>query len=116
MYLEEKLDLLLKQNEELKSYIKLFLPDLTTDKGVIHFLEITRNTFNTYLNNNTFIEGSHYIKEGNKRIFLSTEIINLKKLGVKGKRNKSAKQNSMEIAKASLCIMPLSRSAMKGIS
>ena len=116
MYLEEKLDLLLKQNEELKSYIELFIPDLTTDKGVIHFLEITRNTFNTYINNNTFIEGSHYIKEGKKRVFLSSEIVKLKKLGIKGKRNKSIKQISIEIAKEKLGIMSSSRSATKGIS
>lgn len=67
MYLEEKLDTLIQKQNELLNLIEIFLPDLTTENGVIHFLEITKNTFNNYLKNDIFKEGKHYIKKGKKR-------------------------------------------------
>lgn len=116
MCLEDKLDLILNQQEKFNGYIELFMPDLTTEKGVIHFFEITRTTFNTYISNNTFIEGVHYIKDGKKRVFVSDKIIRLKKLGIKGKRNKNTNQDILDIANANLDMICPSRSAMRGIS
>ena len=71
MYLEEKLDTLIAKQNELIEMVGIFLPDLTTEKGVIHFLEITKNTFNNYIKDNIFKEGKHYIKRGNRRVFIS---------------------------------------------
>lgn len=110
MYLEEKIDLLLSEQKRLLMLVELFLPNLEDEKGVIHFLEITKNTFNTYMSNGVFIEGCHYIKDGNKRIFIPNEIIKLKKSGIKGKRKTSKKQSKLDVVNRKLGIIPEYRS------
>lgn len=105
MYLEEKLDTLIQKQNKLLDLVEIFLPDLTTEKGVIHFLEITKNTFNTYLKDNIFKEGKHYIRKGNRRIFISHEIIKLKKIGVKGKHKTNTQQDTLDFLNQKLGIM-----------
>lgn len=112
MYIEDKLDLLLTKQEELLGRVELFLPNLEYEKGVIHFLEITKNTFNKYLKNGIFIEGIHFIKEGNKRIFIPDAVIRLKKSGVKGKKISSAKQDKIDAINKQLGMIPEYRSAV----
>ena len=75
MYMEEKIDNLINKQNQLIEMVQLFLPNIESEKGVIHFLEITKNTFNNYINNGVFVEGIHYTKINNKNIFIPTEII-----------------------------------------
>jgi hypothetical protein len=106
MYLEEKLDTLIEKQKVLIEMVELFLPDLTTEKGVIHFLEITKNTFNNYLRENIFIEGKHFTKNGSKRLFNSKEIIKFKKLGIKGKhKNTTLQQDNLDFLNKKLGII-----------
>lgn len=105
MYLEEKLDTLIAKQNELIEMVGIFLPDLTTEKGVIHFLEITKNTFNNYIKDDIFKEGKHYIKRGNRRVFISHEIIKLKKIGVKGKHKNNTQQDTLDFLNKKLGIM-----------
>ena len=105
MYLEEKLDNLIQKQKELLDLVEIFLPDLKTEKGVIHFLEITKNTFNTYLKEDIFVEGKHFIRKGNKRIFNAGEIIKLKKIGIKGKHKKASQQDTLDFLNQKLGIM-----------
>ncbi|MEN4052922.1 hypothetical protein [Sulfurimonas sp. NWX79] len=107
--MEEKLDLILKNQKFINEKIDLFLPDISTEKGVIHFLNITKNTYNAYLNNGVLIEGIHYIVEGEKRVFNSEAVIKLKKGGVKGKhrtRATSNNQNKIDAINRQLGIIP----------
>lgn len=99
MYLEEKIDALLSKQNQLLEMVELFLPNLETEKGVIHFLEITKNTFNTYLSDNVFQENVHYQFINNKRVFIANAIIKLKKIGIKGKRKGIQKNNKYELDK-----------------
>ena len=112
MYIEEKIDLLLSEHKQLVEMVQLFLPNLESEKGVIHFLEITKNTFNKYVKDGVFVEGIHFIKENRKRIFIPEEIIKLKKSGIKGKRKSSNKQDKLEAVNLQLGIMPECRSAV----
>jgi len=112
MYLEEKLDLILDKQEKLLQKVELFLPNLEKEKGVIHFLEITKNTFNTYIKDGLFIEGKHYVKEGKIKVFIPNAIIELKKSGVKGKRKTSTKQDKLDAVNLQLGIIPMCRSAV----
>lgn len=96
MYFEEKLDLLIKTMNQLHERVELFLPDLKTEKGIIHFLEITKNTFNNYMNSGVFIEGKHFIRNGNTKVFIPDAIIELKKSGIKGRRKTSSKQDTLD--------------------
>ena len=105
MYLEEKLDTLIVKQNKLIEMIEIFLPDLTAEKGVIHFLEITKNTFNNYLKDDVFVEGKHYVKKGNRRVFNSAEIIRLKKIGIKGKHKNSTQQDTLDFLNKKLGIM-----------
>lgn len=105
MYLEEKLDTLIEKQKELIEMVELFLPDLTTEKGVIHFLEITKNTFNNYMRNDIFIEGQHFIKKGRRKVFNPQEIIKLKKVGVKGKHKSTSQQDTLDFLNQKLGIM-----------
>ena len=112
MYLEEKIDKLIFEQERLIGMVELFLPNLELEKGVIHFLEITKNTFNNYLRNGVFIEGIHFIKDGRKNIFIPEEIIKLKKNGVKGKRKSSNKHDKLEAVNLQLGIISKCRGAV----
>ena len=114
MYMEEKIDYLIKQNKELQFLMELYLPDLTTKKGVIHFLEITTNTFNTYIKESRLVEGVHYYKEKEELVFVKDEIINFKKSGQVGRKINSKKDNTLEEIQQELNIMSSSRSASKG--
>ena len=112
MYLEEKIDRILLEQKRLLELVELFLPNLETEKGVIHFLEITKNTFNTYIKDGIFIEGQHYVKEGTRRVFIPNAIIELKKSGVKGKRKRSTRQDKLDAVKQQLGIILECRSAV----
>jgi len=119
MYIEEKIDKLIAKQNELYEMVELFLPNLETEKGVIHFLEITKNTFNTYVSDNIFVEGIHYTKINSKKVFIPSEIIKLKKFGIKGKRkNKKTNQDKIEFLNNKLGIMPCAGipSNMKDVS
>lgn len=105
MYLEEKIDLILIGQKYINERLELYLPDLTAEKGVQHFLQITKNTFNTYMNNGIFIEGEHFIKEGVSKVFIPDAIIALKKCGIKGKRKRSSKQDKLDAVNKKLGIM-----------
>ncbi len=112
MYIEETLKEILLGQDLLREKIELFLPDLSTEKGVIHFFEITKNTFNTYMKNGVFVEGQHFIKEGKTRVFIPDAVIELKKSGVKGKRKTSTKQDKLDAVNLRLGIIPGCRSAV----
>jgi len=112
MYLEEKIDKLMAEQERLIGMVELFLPNLEAEKGVIHFLEITKNTFNNYLKDGVLIEGIHFIKDGRNRLFMPDEIVKLKKSGVKGKRKSSNKQDKLEAINLQLGIISECRSAV----
>jgi hypothetical protein len=105
MYLEEKLDRLIEKQKELLNLVEIFLQDSTTEKGVIHFLEITKNTFNNYIKDNVFVEGQHFIKKGNKRLYIVQEIIKLKKREIKGKHKGSTQQDTLDFLNEKLGIM-----------
>lgn len=105
MYLEEKLDTLIQKQKELIEMVEIFLPDLTTEKGVIHFLEITKNTFNNYLKDNVLVEGQHFLKHGKRRTFVVHEIIKLKKRGIKGKHKNQTQQDRLDFLNQKLGII-----------
>lgn len=112
MYLEEKIDQILLEQKRLVEMVELFLPNLETEKGVIHFLEITKTTFNTYIKNEVLQEGLHYNKQGNKYIFIPEAIVNLKKSGVKGRHKQSAEDEAtLEAVNAKLGIIQKCRHA-----
>ena len=112
MYIEDKLNELLVEQKRLYKKIELFLPDISSEKGVIHFLEITKNTFNTYMKDGVFVEGQHFIKKGKTKVFIPDGIIELKKSGVKGKRKRSSKQDKLDAVNLQLGIIPMCRSAV----
>jgi len=105
MYMEDKIDQLIIEQKRLHEKLELFLPNLSSEKGVIHFLEITKNTFNNYMNSGIFIEGKHFIKEGKTKVFIPDAIIELKRSGVKGKRKTSSKQDTLDAVNQQLGIM-----------
>ncbi len=96
MYLEDKIDYLISEQKRLLEMVELFLPNLQSEKGVIHFLEITKNTFNSYMKDEVLQENIHYVKHENKRVFIPDEIVKLKKSGVKG-RHKSSQEDRATI-------------------
>ena len=112
MYLEHKIDELMLEQKKLTNMVELFLPNLETEKGVIHFLEITKTTFNKYLKEGTIQEGVHFIKSGRKRIYIPDEIVKLKKSGVKGKRKNSSDQDIADAVNRKLGIIPTCRHAV----
>ena len=111
MYLEEKLDHLIVEQKRLREMVELFLPNLETEKGVIHFLEITKNTFNTYLNDGVFTEGVHFVKKSNIRTFVPDEIIKLKKCGIKGRHKSLTKQDEIDFVNKHFGIISTCRHA-----
>lgn len=115
MFIEEKQDLIIEQNNKILYYMNLFFPDLTTEKGVIHFLEITKTTFNTYIKNNIFEEGVHYYNEKNSKVFFADEIKKFKQSGQVGRKRKDTNKDTLEGVKQRLDIFNGSKSAKKGI-
>ena len=105
MYLEEKLDTLIEKQKELMELVEIFLPDLKTEKGVIHFLEITKNTFNNYITNEILIEGQHFARKGKRKVFNPKEVIKLKKIGIKGKHKNLTQQDTLDFLNQKLGIM-----------
>jgi len=112
MYLEEKIDLLIQNQNKLLEKVELFLPNLENERSVIHFFEITKNTFNTYIKEGILSENIHYIKKGKNRIFIPDEIIKLKKSGIKGKRKTSRKQDQLDAVNKTLGIITECRRAV----
>ena len=112
MYMEEKLELILEKQNKILEKVELFLPDIQTEKGVVHFLEITKNTFNKYMKDGVFVEGHHFIKEGKTKSFIPDAIIELKKSGIKGKRKTSIKQDKLDAVNLQLGMIPMCRSAV----
>lgn len=111
MYLEEKIDLLLKQNNQLLEYMKLFLPDLSKEKDVIHFLAITKNTYNKYIKENILQEGIHYFKNDKQLTFDVNEIIKFKSSGQVGRKRNDKKKDNLESLNGIFNIMNMSKSA-----
>lgn len=98
MYLEEKIDFLIAEQKRLVEMVELFLPNLETEKGVIHFLEITKETLNSYLKKEILKQGVHYVedrKNHNRRVYIPDAIVKLKKIGVKGKHKISKKEEAI---------------------
>ena len=113
MYLEEKIDKLIVEQKRLIEMVELFLPNLETEKGVIHFLEITKATLNTYIKNEVLEENIHYAKQDGKRIFIPDAIVKLKKSGVKGRHKQTLKDEAeLEAVNAKLGIIPECRHAV----
>lgn len=115
MYLEEIMMQILEEIRSLNSSMNLFLPDVTTQNGVIHFLEITKTTFNTYIKNNIFEEGVHYYNEKNSKVFFADEIKKFKQSGQVGRKRKDTNKDTLEGVKQRLDILKGSKSAEKGI-
>jgi len=105
MYLEEKLDKLIAEQKRILNMVEQFLPNLENEKGVIHFLEITKNTFNTYVKKGVFIEGYHFTIEKKSKVFIPDAIIELKKSGIKGKRKARTKQDELDAVNQQLGII-----------
>ena len=112
MFLEEKINTLIDEQKKLTDMVRLFLPKLETEKGVIHFLEITKNTFNKYMKDGVFVEGYHYYIQDRKKVFVPDAIIELKNSGVKGKRKVDTKQDKVNSIKAQLGMISMCRSAV----
>jgi len=113
MFIEEKLDKLIAEQARLLDMVELFLPNLETEKGVIHFLEITKETLNTYIKKDILEEGVHYVKRQNRRVYLPDAIVKLKKVGVKGKRRTSKEDEArLEAVNAKLGIISECRHAV----
>jgi len=104
MYLEEQISMLIKLIQELSDKVDLFLPNLKSEKGVIHFLEITKETLNNYYERGYLLEGVHFTIVNNKKIFIPESIVNLKQMGIKGKRTQSTKQEQVNSIKEKLGI------------
>lgn len=116
MYVEEKLDLLINEIQSLREDMKLFIPDLTKEKGVIHFLEITKNTFNTYIKEDILEDGIHYTVIKNKNVFIPQAIKDFKKSGQVGRKRKNSKIETLDIINKRLSTITMSRSSTKEIS
>lgn len=110
MYLEEKVDFLIDQFVKLNEYMELFIPDLSTEKGVISFLQISSRTLKNYIEKDVFQEGIHYENRGKKRVYVSDEILNFKKSGQVGRHRKSTKADKIAKVKNQLGMMSECRS------
>lgn len=78
---DNSLSLILKEMRKLKKQLQVFLPDLTQEKEVIHFLAIDRRTFKKYLDEGRLIEGTHYYNSKDKKVYIPDAIIAFKKGG-----------------------------------
>lgn len=89
MFLEEKLELILKKLEEQEKMMKLFIPDLTKKKEVEHFLQITRQTMKKYLDENLIKKDEHYyLDDDGAMVFIPEAVMELKAKGIKYKGSK----------------------------
>jgi len=96
MYLEEKLDLVLKRLNDQQQLLELFIPDLRKKKHVVTFLGITEQCLNKWLkdSDSPIEQGIHYFLNGRSEIeFIPESIISLKRAG--GYKNR--RQNKKEI-------------------
>jgi len=103
MYLEETLKKILEKVEKQEKLLQLFIPDLTKKKEVMHFLGVTRQTFEKYLKEQIVEENKHYyLDDKNSMVFIPDAVIELKMQGVRYKRDTKAPAsidilNSMKI-------------------
>jgi len=98
MYLEQRLDSMQKQLEMMTSFVQMMMPNLTVRKEVMHFLQISRTTFNTYMNNGVFEEGIHYYYDDDKSIvFIPDEIIKLRASGMQRRVAKSKREKVNDV-------------------
>jgi hypothetical protein len=104
MYLEEKLDKLIDLMQSLEKKVDIFIPDLTTERGVMSLIGVSKETINSYYERAILVENIHFIFEGKKRVFFPEAIIKLKKEGIKGKRTQSRKQEQVNSLKEKLGI------------
>lgn len=96
MYLEEKLDLVLKRLKDQQQLLELFIPDLRKKKHVVTFLGITEQCLNKWLkdSDSPIEQGIHYFLNDRGEIeFIPESIISLKRAG--GYKNR--RQNKKEI-------------------
>lgn len=115
MYVEEKIDLLLEEVKRLREDVELFIPDISKEKGVIHFLEITKTTFNTYIREEVLENGLHYVMNKNKKVFIPQAIKDFKKSGQVGRKRNDSKIETLDTINKNLSTIRGSRSATKGI-
>jgi hypothetical protein len=84
-------------DHNLRSKLKLFVPDLTKKKSVEHFLQVTRQTMAKYIDTGIFKENVHYYMDGNTMVFIPAAIIEFKRSGNIGKRRKTNLEKKNEI-------------------
>ena len=91
MFVEEKLDLILKQMEKYHQRVELFVPDLRKKRNVAVFLDISEQCLVNWLNDSDspVQEGIHYCFNSRDSVeFVPDEIILLKLTGTyKNRRN-----------------------------
>ncbi|WP_294967043.1 hypothetical protein [Sulfurimonas sp.] len=75
------LQIILSEISSLKKQLDIFVPDLTLEKEVIHFLAKDKRTFKRYLDENYLEEGIHYYNDYNKRVYIPDAIVAFKKSG-----------------------------------
>ncbi len=98
MFLEERLDQILEKQQKLEEMLQLFIPDLTKKKSVEHFLQISRQTMATYLNDGVLKKDVHYyLDDKGAQVFIPNAIIEFKKSGGKAKARKTRMGKKMEV-------------------
>jgi len=75
------LQIVLSRLDTLEKQLDIFIPDLSLEREVIHFLCIDRRTFKKYIEEGRLEEGVHYYNDSNKRIYVPDAIIAFKKSG-----------------------------------
>jgi len=73
--------LILHELKSMKEFMQIFVPDLSIEKEVIHFLGKDKRTFKKYLDEGTLINGVHYVNDKDKKIYIPKAIIEFKKSG-----------------------------------
>ena len=102
MFVEEKIDLVLQKIEEYQQFLDLFIPDLTRQKNVARFLEVSDQCMLNWLDDDMspIKEKEHYVVKSRGNIaFIPHAIIKLKRTGgYKNRRTKDpiAVENSKE--------------------
>jgi len=104
MYLEQKLDFIIKElnklreeNQELKEIIE---GDLTTRAAVRKYLNISQPTMQKYLASGVFIQDTHFYIDGEDRmVFIPRAIRELKANGFKPKRQQTQSDIASSVLK-----------------
>lgn len=103
MYIEEKLDLVLRKIEMTQQLLELFVPDLRKRRHVAAFLGITEQSLKNWIKdpNSPIEEGIHYYLNSHSDIeFIPSSIIALKRSGSYKNRREIKKENCADQIKA----------------